>query len=100
MPVEEPQQDLADSARHPQTPPAAACAYRSLTICRILSESISFMLEAPSILYSLIQVFYHESRTDRAYLAKFFCLPDCRRSIFPPAAPIAAVFEKILGGVG
>jgi hypothetical protein len=45
MIVEEPQQELVNPAGHPQVPPAAASAYRLLAICRIFSDSFSFMLD-------------------------------------------------------
>jgi hypothetical protein len=45
--AEEPQQEFVAFDWHPQGPPAAAWAYRSLTICLILSESISFISGLP-----------------------------------------------------
>jgi hypothetical protein len=45
MVVEEPQQPFTSPAWHPQGPPLAAWAYRSLTICRIFSESFSFIFD-------------------------------------------------------
>jgi len=47
VPAEEPQHEEPGAGWHPQGLPPAALAYWSLTICRMLSEFVSFNCNLP-----------------------------------------------------